>query len=144
MLATITASSQILKIIIVGYLDTTTHELFDAELSALPISPTIEFEIHPPYYASMITSLPRLMSKNMVRCLYVCGRHLTSRNLASLRQGKARMVQRRFFSERHSVNVLINVVAPYWHAHLPSLDDQLNSAQYFTSLISKPGSSVSA
>ncbi|KAJ7862574.1 hypothetical protein B0H13DRAFT_2671627 [Mycena leptocephala] len=53
-LATITASSRILKIIIVGYLDTTTHQLFDAELSALPISPTIEFEIYPPYYASMI------------------------------------------------------------------------------------------
>ncbi|KAJ6497327.1 hypothetical protein C8R45DRAFT_1211253 [Mycena sanguinolenta] len=67
-LATITASSRILKIIIVGYLDTTTHELFDAELSALPISPTIEFEIHPPYYADMITNLPRLMSKNMLHC----------------------------------------------------------------------------
>ncbi|KAJ7022325.1 hypothetical protein C8F04DRAFT_1272764 [Mycena alexandri] len=59
---------RILKIIIVGSLDTTTHELFDAELSSLPISPTIEFEIHPPFYASMITSLPRLMSKNMLHC----------------------------------------------------------------------------
>ncbi|KAJ7720329.1 hypothetical protein B0H14DRAFT_3009054 [Mycena olivaceomarginata] len=67
-LATITASSRILKIIIVGYLDTTTHELFDAELSALPIPLTIEFEIHPPYYSSMITNLPRLMSKNMLHC----------------------------------------------------------------------------
>ncbi|KAJ6613799.1 hypothetical protein B0H10DRAFT_1951195 [Mycena sp. CBHHK59/15] len=67
-LATITASSRILKIIIVGYLDTTTHELFDAELSLLPISPTIEFEIHPPFYASMITNLPRLMSKHMLHC----------------------------------------------------------------------------
>ncbi|KAJ6578295.1 hypothetical protein B0H19DRAFT_1062804 [Mycena capillaripes] len=67
-LATITASSRILKIIIVGYLDTTTHELFDAELSALPISPTVEFEIHPPYYASMIRHLPRLISKNMLHC----------------------------------------------------------------------------
>ncbi|KAJ7436912.1 hypothetical protein B0H11DRAFT_2109037 [Mycena galericulata] len=67
-LASITASSRIFKIIIVGYLDTTTHELFDAELSALPITPTIEFEIHPPYYASMIAHLPRLMSKNMLHC----------------------------------------------------------------------------
>ncbi|KAJ7720989.1 hypothetical protein B0H14DRAFT_3008226 [Mycena olivaceomarginata] len=67
-LATITASSRILKIIIVGYLDTTTHELFDAELSALPISLTIELEINPSYYASMTTNLPRLMSKNMLHC----------------------------------------------------------------------------
>ncbi|KAJ7443587.1 hypothetical protein B0H11DRAFT_2090783 [Mycena galericulata] len=67
-LASITSSSRIFKIIIVGYLDTTTHELFDAELSALPITPTIEFEIHPPYYASMIAHLPRLMSKNMLHC----------------------------------------------------------------------------
>jgi hypothetical protein len=73
-LASITASSRLCKIIIVGYLDTTTHELFDAQLSALPISPTIEFEIHPPYYASMIASLPQLMSKNMVRRVSTCGR----------------------------------------------------------------------
>jgi hypothetical protein len=111
-LATITASSRILKIIIVGYLDTTTHELFDAELSALPISLTIELEINPSYYASMTTSLPKLMSKNMVCRVYVCGHHLTTRNLASLRQGNSRMVQCKFFSERHSIDVLINMVGP--------------------------------
>ncbi|KAJ7719028.1 hypothetical protein DFH07DRAFT_859731 [Mycena maculata] len=67
-LSTITVSSRIRKIIINDYLDITTHEVFDAQLSRLPISPIIEFEMHPPYYTSMISCLPLLRSKNTLRC----------------------------------------------------------------------------
>ncbi|KAJ7112214.1 hypothetical protein C8R44DRAFT_798258 [Mycena epipterygia] len=68
-LSTITASSRILKIIIGGYLDSTTPELFDSQLAGLPISPTFEFEMYPEHYAGMIPALPLLRSKNMLRCI---------------------------------------------------------------------------
>ncbi|KAJ7117021.1 hypothetical protein C8R44DRAFT_791839 [Mycena epipterygia] len=65
-LSSITPSNRVSKIVIVGNLDGTTPKQFDSQLSSLPTSPIIEFELGESAYAHMIPKLPLLRSKNML------------------------------------------------------------------------------